>query len=104
MELGNIIQGMERDCAKERKKLEDELFTHKCMYPLSFEEFCWVLTTNANNILLKRGLRIILKLMHRIKKLSGSYSCILQGIRLANGIFMPELFLQVRSVVERRCC
>ena len=55
MELGNIIQGMERDCAKERKKLEDELFTHKCMYSLSYEEFCWALTTNANNILLKRG-------------------------------------------------
>ena len=84
MELGNIIQGMERDCAKERKKLEDELFTHKCMYPLSFEEFCWVLTTNANNILLKRGFT--------------------HHFRLANGIFMPELFLQVRSVVERRCC
>lgn len=55
MELGNIIQGMERDCVKERKKLEDELFTHKCMYSLSYEEFCWALTTNANNILLKRG-------------------------------------------------
>ena len=55
MELGNIILGMERDSAKERKKLEDELFTHKCMYQISFEEFCQVLTTNANNILLKRG-------------------------------------------------
>lgn len=55
MELGSIIMGMERDSSKERKKLEDELFTHKCMFQISFEEFCKILTTNADNILLKRG-------------------------------------------------
>lgn len=55
MELGNIIMGMERDSSKERKKLEDELFTHKCIYPLAWEDFCQILSTNANNILLKRG-------------------------------------------------
>lgn len=55
MELGSIITGMERDSSKERKKLKDELFSHKCMYQLGYEDFCQVIITNANNILLKRG-------------------------------------------------
>ena len=103
MELGNIIQGMERDCAKERKKLEDELFTHKCMYSLSYEEFCWALTTNANNILLKRGF------MHHFEIDASNQEVIRQLFLYFTGdsackwnIHAGIIF--AGKVVERRCC
>ncbi len=52
------------------------------MYSLSYEEFCWALTTNANNILLKRGFMHHFEIDASNQEVIRSYSCILQGFGL----------------------